>query len=80
MGNSLLDLCKYVDMKDALILLESHKPRLRLLHSLCVRAFEFPTLIYLGKYYAGVYQHECTGTIVSPTVVITAAHCTANEK
>ena len=48
--------------------------------SLCVSAFEFPTLIYLGKYYDGVFQHECTGTIISKTVLITAGHCTYNEK
>ena len=31
---------------------------------------------YSGYYENGEYQHDCTGTILTPTIVITAAHCT----
>src|ERR671924_802025 len=37
---------------------------------------DFPSVGLLAFYADGEYSHRCTGTLISSTVVLTAAHCT----
>ena len=39
------------------------------------RSYSAPWAVSIGYYEDKEYQHECTGSIVTENIIITAAHC-----
>ena len=44
------------------------------------RSYSAPWAVSIGYYEDYEYQHECTGSIITDNIVITAAHCTDGIK
>ena len=40
------------------------------------RSYSAPWAVSVGYYEDDEYQHECTGSVITKNIVITAAHCT----
>ena len=44
------------------------------------KSYKAPWAVSIGYYENDKYQHDCTGSIVTENIVITAAHCTHEDK
>ena len=44
------------------------------------RSYSAPWAVSIGYYEDGEYLHECTGSVITENIVITAAHCTHNNR